>query len=224
MSRFREGPVALGALIAFALWMFVALPLIYLPEGFHLSSEPLGVRLGEWLLIAATLGLWWATVRLVRGADRTAERQLRAYVSVESGTYCRQNKRKRLNFDFQPLVTNNGVSPAYDVRMVSNIGVVSPIIPAEFNYTLPVGPNPSVTMIAPGQKRVHTVIYKQTLKLGDMRKVIKGELCFHVYGTVFYLDIFKKQRQTNYSFTIFVPSRKSGSPVWHFTEYNNDAT
>jgi hypothetical protein len=37
------------------------------------------------LLFLATAALWWSTRRLVRGAQRSAERQLRAYVALEGG-------------------------------------------------------------------------------------------------------------------------------------------
>ena len=46
------------------------------------NFEIWGVKRGEWLLFLATLGLWYATWRLVTGADDTAKRQLRAYVAV----------------------------------------------------------------------------------------------------------------------------------------------
>jgi hypothetical protein len=36
------------------------------------------------LLFVATFALWWSTRRLVKGADKNAERQLRAYVLVHS--------------------------------------------------------------------------------------------------------------------------------------------
>ena len=38
----------------------------------------LGVKPGEWLIAIATGMLWAPTTQLVKGADRTAERQLRA--------------------------------------------------------------------------------------------------------------------------------------------------
>jgi hypothetical protein len=83
MPKASDCRIALVALIAFAAWLFIGLPLLYLPGESHVHGEILGVKYGEWLLFLATVGLWWATWRLVIGADRTAERQLRAYVSVE---------------------------------------------------------------------------------------------------------------------------------------------
>ena len=70
--------IGFAALIAFAAWLFIALPLIYLPEHNKFFHEPFGLKPAELLLAAATLGLWYATHRLVKGSDKTAERQLRA--------------------------------------------------------------------------------------------------------------------------------------------------
>ncbi|MGA7806922.1 MAG: hypothetical protein WCB02_20170, partial [Bradyrhizobium sp.] len=52
---------ALWGLALFTFWLFVGLPAFYSPdhEGFF------GVKLGEWLLIAATFALYFATRQLV---------------------------------------------------------------------------------------------------------------------------------------------------------------
>jgi hypothetical protein len=46
--------IALIALIAIAAWLFVVLPMIYLPDGVGLPQELLGMKPGEWLLSFAT--------------------------------------------------------------------------------------------------------------------------------------------------------------------------
>jgi hypothetical protein len=83
MGKNVDEKIALVALIAFAAWLFVVLPLLYLPSQDHVHSEILGVKYGEWLLFLATAALFWATWRLVTGAEKTAERQLRAYLFVQ---------------------------------------------------------------------------------------------------------------------------------------------
>jgi hypothetical protein len=73
----------------------------------------LGIKPGEWLLSIVTLMLWGATVGLVRSAERTAERQLRAYFDLKSASV--------LDFveNGQPVVMlgfeNVGETPAKDV-------------------------------------------------------------------------------------------------------------
>jgi hypothetical protein len=83
MGKTVDEKIALVALIAFAVWLFVVLPLLYLPSQVHVHGEILEVKYGEWLLFLATMALFWATWRLVKGAEKTAERQLRAYVFVQ---------------------------------------------------------------------------------------------------------------------------------------------
>jgi hypothetical protein len=86
MTKISDCKVALFALIFFAGWLFIGLPLLYLPSQDHVHGEILGVKYGEWLLFLATAGLASATWQLVTGAEKTAERQLRAYVLVEKAT------------------------------------------------------------------------------------------------------------------------------------------
>jgi hypothetical protein len=86
LQKTSDGRIAIIALIAFAAWLLVGLPLLYLPSQDHVHGEILGVKYGEWLLFLATTALFWATWRLVTGAEKTAQRQLRAYVFVESGS------------------------------------------------------------------------------------------------------------------------------------------
>jgi hypothetical protein len=180
------------------------------------------------VLAVSTIGLWLATIRLWRAgetqrllAEDTAERQLRAYVSVESGGNGRQ--RKGYRFDFRPVLTNNGLTPAEDVQILSNVGLAPIIIPDGFDYSLGAGPNPSVTTMGPRQGRTHTAVFHRNLSIAEMRKIVKGEWGFHVYGTVSYRDIFKNRRLTNFSFIVLVPTKRKSSH-WHYTERNNDAT
>jgi hypothetical protein len=83
MPKTSDGKIALVALIALAGWLLIGLPFLYLPSEKHVHGEILGVKYGEWLLFAATMGLWWATWRLVKSAEKTAERQLGAYIGIE---------------------------------------------------------------------------------------------------------------------------------------------
>lgn len=180
------------------------------------------------VLAISTIGLWIVTHSLWRAgetqrnlAEDTAERQLRAYVSVEAGQNGRQ--RKGYKFDFRPVLINNGLTPAADVQIISNVGVVPPLIPSNFDYSLPPAPNPSITTIGPRQSRVHTLIFHRKLTFAEMRGIAKGTLVFHVYGTVSYKDVFGRARRTNFSMNILIPSKKLRSH-WGYTERHNDET
>jgi hypothetical protein len=78
------------------------------------ASEIFGIKPGEWLLSIVTLMLWGATVRLVRNSDKTAERQLRAYVDIKSA------KVENFEIGEEPEINirlqNVGQTPAKNVR------------------------------------------------------------------------------------------------------------
>jgi hypothetical protein len=68
------------------------------------------------LLFGATVMLWWHTRRLVVGAERTAETQLRAYVAIRENnvqfTVSDENRRIWL---INPIWYNSGATPAQRV-------------------------------------------------------------------------------------------------------------
>jgi hypothetical protein len=49
MPKISDCTIALIALIGFAVWLFVCLPLLYLPSHNQVQGEILGVRYGEWV-------------------------------------------------------------------------------------------------------------------------------------------------------------------------------
>jgi hypothetical protein len=52
MQKTTDDRIALVALIAFAAWLLIALPLIYMPGEWHSHGEMIGVKYGEWLLFS----------------------------------------------------------------------------------------------------------------------------------------------------------------------------
>jgi hypothetical protein len=111
MSNCSEGRIAIVALIALAIWLFVGLPLLYSSD-FSIPHQLLEVKGGELLIFGATVALWWATWRLVKGAEKTAERQLRAYVGPKMAfvqdLWSKQPK-------VQIGLNNFGLTPAFAV-------------------------------------------------------------------------------------------------------------
>jgi hypothetical protein len=120
MQKTTDGKIALVALIAFAAWLLIVLPLLYLPGQGHSHGEILGVKYGEWLLFLATMALFWATWRLVNGAERTAERQLRAYVMIRTVTVT--NLIIGGDPDAAVTIKNSGQTPASDMTHWARMG------------------------------------------------------------------------------------------------------
>jgi hypothetical protein len=189
-----EDRIALAALIVFVAWSFVALPLIYLPGGVHLPTEILGIKLGEWLLSAATFGLWYATWRLVKGAETTAERQLGAYIGVE---WCRvATEDGGITFAVELQIKNAGQTPAYDVShriaaaiQVSHGEAIDFALPSRFPGIIPLAPGMTFVLSAPiaigGPSGISTI---------GMQRIV------FAWGRVDYLDVFDKPQHIEFRF------------------------
>jgi hypothetical protein len=196
------------------------------PNANERSSEAtevsfIGLKLGEALLVFVTVWLVLVTKALVDGSAETAQQQLRAYVSVDTGSNLRQSHKLNLRFEFRPNIVNNGLTPANDVRIFSRIGVVSPVIPEGFDYTtLPLAAASTATLM-PRQTKFNSMVYHRYLDGVELRQVAKGETCFHLYGKVTYTDIFKKPRTSRFSFIIFA-GKKNQPTIWRNTDHNND--
>jgi hypothetical protein len=199
MPKSSDGRIVLFALIALAAWLFVALPLIYLPSQEHVHGEILGVKYGEWLLFAATRGLWWATWRLVKSSEKTAERQLRAYVFVRPiGThFLYEGDSCRVTITYG--VKNTGQTPAFQLLQFGEI--CNLMVPAVTRITTPPPNGPlSAISLGPGAEIEGTVWgimdIKKLKELGTSFKKI------HVVGTAIYIDAFKKRRETQFCFYV----------------------
>ncbi len=184
------------------------------------------------VLAISTIGLWLATNRLWQAgetqrllAENTAERELRAYISVETGVYFRQDKSTR--FEFQPVIVNNGATPAKNVRIQTNLGLVPVGIPENFDYYLGPGisgPQTSISDIGPRRNKFNSTDFHRRATVRELRGILKKTHYFHTYGRVSYEDVFGNERYTNYSFVISIPAKRGLNAIWMATERNNNAT
>jgi hypothetical protein len=220
MLKSWDSKLAIVALIAFAAWLYIVLPLIYLPnDGTH--GEFLGVRYGEWLMFAATVALVLATWGLVRGADRTAERQLRAYILVEQAhvvsaltdgrTKVREDDMGRggesmpIQSGYQPKATftfkNFGRTPAHDVEMFSNVAIVPWPIREEDLPELDLETG-SREIIGPGGARRKIELFEQPRAITpqEWAGLTSGTQALVFFGEVRYVDAFNKNRITRYRY------------------------
>jgi hypothetical protein len=205
--------ISLIALIAFAAWLFVGLPMIYLPDHSEFLKEPLGIKPGEWLLAFATFGLWYATWRLVKGADQTAERQLRAYVgafemslSTSMGTFSSVIKTK-----------NFGSTPASNFRTSIRMSCLPvPVTstpmhePDWLSNGVALMPNEEVTtvcelFVGPALGQIYS-------------DVVAGRLAICLSGYIDYCDAFGHARRTIIRRISMGPRARSTSPFIHAPE------
>lgn len=189
----REEKLGIIALIVIGAWIFVALPFIYLPDHSEFWKEPLGMKPGEWLLSLATFGLWYATWRLVKGADQNAERQLRAYVSLVGGGMVHATVDNQPGYLVQVELKNGGTTPGYEFTtwiMPPRILAVSEI---PFGPSRPESDRTGKSIIAPSTSAWinHYAIWNP----GELEDVRDRKRAIFIWGGANYKDAFGRSRR-----------------------------
>jgi hypothetical protein len=105
---------------------FAALP-VCLGSFVHKYRDEL-VAVFTIVLALSTIYLWFATGDLVRGAERTAKRQLRAYVGVDEVSITGVERDKKPMIYVR--IKNYGQTPAYSVKYWADI-VIAKKLPVE---------------------------------------------------------------------------------------------
>jgi len=197
MPKISDCRIALVALIAFAVWLFVGLPLLYSPSHEGVHGELLGVKYGEWLLFLATVALAVTTWLLVKGAENTAKRQLRSYVLAMDA--------KVLNFgttgiiEAQCRIKNYGRTPAYDV--VGWMGVAFD----DFPVPVALGRPPadlglSRAVLGPQGRTVFRAEAGRILTSLEFQKIRAGAATVYVFGEINYRDVFNDSWTSHFRF------------------------
>src|SRR6185369_15575329 len=187
VKRLRGYEIFLGILIAIA---GVAVFQILVGSS-HAAEEPLGVKRGEWLLVLATCGLWYATARLVKGAEKTAERQLRAYVHV---TRVSHNTAGGDRYFVQ--YENRGQTPAHDIRVTCCVALKPFPTESEF-FDQPLVASLHGTL-GPSAEMHFVKEMGRMLRPDVMIAIRDGQSAVWIFGKIDYVDAFKKSRTTSF--------------------------
>ena len=150
------------------------------------------------LLFVVTGLLWWSTRRLVKGAEDTAQRQLRAYVSIEHAQITGINNGETPTA--QLTVKNSGQTPAYDL-----IGIGGIAMGVSWETLAPPDPQPfEVTQasLAPGAIVNQFNSAPRRLEPGEREALVNGSRTLWVYGEIRYRDTFNIERFIEYRFQI----------------------
>jgi hypothetical protein len=151
----------------------------------------------------ATAALYLATRDLVRGAELTAKRQLRAYVVVHVRDFDWPRSE-----DGAVLITlelkNTGQTPAHDLRSITRTNIFDYPFRPEFDFSLKTGEGPSVGLIGPGQctgiESMSDALTKDDWIILKWDKTKR--LC--TYGTVTYRDVFDDPQWTHFCISHFI--------------------
>lgn len=148
----------------------------------------LGIKPGEWLLSIVTFMLWGATVGLVRGADRTAERQLRAYIDIKSAKV--ENFEIGEEPEIRVHLQNVGQTPAKNVRTRMD-AQITPFDdpPGQFDL-IEVNPEYGSNSTIGKDGDVAAFLMMESLTKHFYDAVRYGESALFVVGVVRYEDIF----------------------------------
>jgi hypothetical protein len=157
------------------------------------------------VLGVSTVGLWIATNRTLKHAQETAQRQLRAYLTVESGGVVLLNNATQINASI--IFKNTGQTPAYGVMTWASVGIKS------MNAANPFASAPAIaarsghakSIAGPGQNvNIGTTTY---ITAADLAAVTASQSAIFFWGRVDYVDSFENPR-----FSVF-KERISGPPT-----------
>ena len=154
------------------------------------------------LLFVATVLLWWSTNRLVRGAEDTAERQLRAYVTVKSIREEPQLSVKDglvLTWQFQVIWQNTGQTPANEFMNAIAAQYFKPKIPENFDFPLA----PKLQHIIGPHGEVDSSW--ATIDPGHLREFVLSRGCsgeIYLWGRCTYMDVFEKTPDREFRYCV----------------------
>ncbi len=146
--------------------------------------------------------LWFATVRLVQGADNNAERELRAYVQVimDEKSIVQIVEGKKATFPL--FLKNSGSTPAHDVMLKIDI------LPVDWPLKNPLPEikweafdalKGSRTVLNPQQQMAADATGEEPISAAEIERFRKEDarrVC--IYGEVNYRDVFKKPHVTKF--------------------------
>ena len=145
------------------------------------------------LLVAVTGGLWVATRSLVKGAETTAQRQLRAYVFVEGEERPDHVPiidaiQGMISVPF--VIRNRGLTPAYKMRRWTRVEILP------YPLTAPLEMNPisgSVPLdLGPSTPVYISAVRKRAWSTAEINGTLSGRLRIYIYGQIDYFDTFEK--------------------------------
>jgi len=162
-------------------------------RGYRLKVTDTLVAAFTALLFFATIALWWSTRRLVKGAERTAERQLRAYIVANAG----EVQRIEEGFLLSATLKNTGQTPAFNVRVMGE--TFGEIYPLATEHPHPAPREDFGVPLGSGEE-IHCA-YRIFVDPDDaLRRVQSGEVGLWIQGTIIYDDCFKVSRTTKFRF------------------------
>jgi hypothetical protein len=143
----------------------------------------------------ATGALWRSTDRLVTGAEKTAERQLRAYVFPTKVVLTNATTSPKITIEYQ----NCGQTPAYNVAIwTTTASAIYPLL--EEPHGPEIEPTASWGHIGPGIPIHLDTFPEPSVTPGEIAALAQGNGALYMYGVLSYVDAFKKSRSLKFCY------------------------
>ncbi|MEI9891284.1 MAG: hypothetical protein WDN45_12750 [Caulobacteraceae bacterium] len=170
-----------------------------------------------------TLWLVRKTEGLIRSAEKSSERQLRAYLSVSGMAFVEQDQHGT-KFEVKTTIKNFGQTPAHDVRFRGRLEVLATNVIQNFDFALVEIPTPEGVFLGPTQEKFYSNLLDRILPplaVSDLLNPSGGHKAV-IWGTVWYKDAFGRRRYTNFCrFVLWITA--GTQPNWLDVNRHNDA-
>lgn len=170
------------------------------------------IAIGTVILAFATGFLWFATRSLAKSAERTTQKQLRAYVSLESGGV------DKTSVDGQPGVVirvdlkNYGTTPGYDFRAWMNVPTVLDNAAVPFTGPSTSLADRSASILGPGSLAHMQTAAAFPRGAVDLEEIRNGTKTIFVWGGADYVDAFGHPR--HFTFRCAINGREDAGQSW----------
>jgi hypothetical protein len=168
------------------------------------------------------------TQRQLKHAEKTAERQLRAYVGVTvTESVLRhpdpaEDRGEGSVFKLVLKIRNRGQTPAYDLTVRITTMFLNHPVKADYDFSRPIGNNPSMVVLGPSddisaESSPHPLSANEVeeMKNPDSRRRL------YTFGEIKYRDAFETGRHTHFC---FYAEWNGETLIGHAGEHYNDAT
>jgi hypothetical protein len=181
------------------------------------------------LLFLATVALYWATRRLVKGADKTAEAQLRAYISITPKDVL--NWRHQTNFlGVRFEIENHGQTPGLEICYTFGMEIFDAVLPQNHVFPEPNRQFDQNNSLFPKANVPVWLWYGRVLTSTEVTSIETNKR-FYTWGVMTYVDTFGQIRTTRFSFSFGGPDfgqamRRVPNVTWSWQngQHHNDTT
>lgn len=185
------------------------------------------------VLAFVTTKLWKSTSELVNGAEDTAKRQLRAYVSVTPTGVASFAVGKIVTLDC--VTKNHGQTPAFEISHTVGIDSFENPLPSGFQYPpAPLVVNTNSTLF-PRSQMFSWFYCPRTLTADEVENIATNRWRLHLWGETSYRDAFGVRHITQIrgsvggrpfaeSMRLAIEGKKGPAFRWVWGENHNKAT